>query len=86
MLSQSVEHHECEDVDALFAGFYRDRAYRLYRYSAEGWQDVTLTNTLLKTLKMLAGITTSRGTATWAGEFKYQDDHIIAGDSSADGS
>lgn len=80
----AIVEHQNGSVDALFAGF-TGIGLQAYRYSSEGWQDV-IDEYPPEDIKNTAGITTSRGTATWAGEFKYQDDHIIAGDSSADGS
>ena len=80
----AIVEHQNGSVDALFAG-YTGIGLQAYRYSSEGWQDV-IDEYPPEDIKNTAGITTSRGTATWAGEFKYQDDHIIAGDSSADGS
>ena len=80
----AIVEHQNGSVDALFAGF-TGIGLQAYRYSSEGWQDV-IDEYPPEDIKNTAGITTSRGTATWAGEFKYQDDHIIAGDSSAEGS
>lgn len=80
----AIVEHQNGSVDALFAGF-TNIGLQAYRYSSEGWQDV-IDEYPPEDIKNTAGITTSRGTATWAGEFKYQDGHIIAGDSSADGS
>jgi len=80
----AIVEHENGNVDALFAGF-TGIGLQAYRYSSEGWQNV-IDEYPPEDIKNIAGITTSRGTATWAGEFKYQDDYIIATDSSTDGS
>tara|TARA_B110000093_G_scaffold6817_1_gene6491 strand:- start:742 stop:2052 length:1311 start_codon:yes stop_codon:yes gene_type:complete len=79
----SIIENESGDVDALFAGF-SGIGLQALRYSAEGWEDVK-DEYPPEDIKDVGGITISRGTATWAGEFKYQDDYIIANDSSADG-
>jgi hypothetical protein len=72
------------NVDAVFAGF-TGIGLQALRYSAEGWEDVKDEYPPEDT-KNVGGITTARGTSTWAGEFQYQDNYIIATDSSADGS
>jgi len=79
----SIIENESGDVDALFAGF-SGIGLQALRYSAEGWEDVK-DEYPPEDINDVGGITISRGTSTWAGEFKYQDDYIIAIDSSADG-
>lgn len=72
------------NIDAVFAGF-TGIGLQALRYSAEGWEDVR-DQYPPEDIKDIGGITTTRGTATWAGELQYQDNYIIATDSSADGS
>ena len=58
------------NVDAVFAGF-TGIGLQALRYSAEGWEDVKDEYPPEDT-KNVGGITTARGTSTWAGEFQYQ--------------